>query len=634
MLRTAARFVLVAFLISAVAHAALAERRVALVIGNSNYANAARLPNPVKDAGAIADALSRLGFDVTHADNLGVAGMRKALQAFEDKANGADWALVYYAGHGMELDGKNWLVPVDAALARASDVADEAVPLDRVLERVRPASSLRIVILDACRNNPFLTRMIMGRDGTRSLGRGLAPIQPQRGEVVFYAARDGHVALDGDGPHSPFAAAMLKVIEKPGLELGFFFREVTSDVLEATAPEAQEPFVYGSLPRQKYYFKAPESVEASAPAPSLAQSKSHTGGVRRTLAFDRTFGGHPRSDRADAIAALSDGGFAVGGYNQSNSSQGAIPWIIRLDAKGNMLWDKTPLGDAVGGSATSIAVTSDGGFVVSGAGPWIVRFDSHGEVSWKKILGGYDFGRSATIVALPSGGFAIAVSDPSKGASVIRLDDRGGILWEKTFKGKDDSARAIALLPDGGFAVAGSHTWSSWVIRLDADGDILWDKALSDELGVHAMTALPDGGLAVAGWTSPKDNVNSKFWFARLGVQGDMLWSKAFGPGDIYAGAESIVALPDGGLVVAGCTPSKGDSGGHDARVIRVDGQGDILWDKTFGGDYAHSIAVLPDGGIAVAGMTSTRGTAGYKFWVFTIPPEEQQRVGEGRAER
>jgi hypothetical protein len=113
-----------------------------------------------------------------------------------------------------------------------------------------------------------------------------------------------------------------------------------------------------------------------------------------------------------------------------------------------------------------------------------------------------------------------------------------------------------------------------------------------------------------------------------------MLWSKAFGPGDIYAGAESIVALPDGGLVVAGCTPSKGDSGGHDARVIRVDGQGDILWDKTFGGDYAHSIAVLPDGGIAVAGMTSTRGTAGYKFWVFTIPPEEQQRVGEGRAER
>ncbi len=100
------------------AHAAHTERRVALVIGNSNYANVARLPNPVKDAGAIADALARLGFDVSHAHNLGVDAMRKALAAFEDKANGADWALVYYSGHGMEIDGKNWLVPVDASFAK------------------------------------------------------------------------------------------------------------------------------------------------------------------------------------------------------------------------------------------------------------------------------------------------------------------------------------------------------------------------------------------------------------------------------------------------------------------------------------------------------------------------------------
>jgi len=243
------------------AASAMAEgRRVALVIGNSNYANVATLPNPVKDADSIAEALSRLGFEVTHLDDLGISSMRKALAAFEDNAKGADWALVYYAGHGMEMEGKNWLVPVDAVLAKSSDVADEAIPLERVLERVRPANSLRIIILDACRNNPFLSRMVMGRGGTRSVARGLAPIEPQRGEVVFYAARDGHVAQDGNGTHSPFAQALLKAIEKPGLELGFFFREITSEVLEATAPESQEPFVYGSLPRQQYYFKSAEVI--------------------------------------------------------------------------------------------------------------------------------------------------------------------------------------------------------------------------------------------------------------------------------------------------------------------------------------------------------------------------------------
>lgn len=117
MFLTAARIVIAVWLI-ATAQAALAEKRVALVIGNSNYANVARLPNPVKDARAIAAALTRLGFDVTHLDDLGVGAMRKTLAAFEEKASGADWALVYYAGHGMEMDGKNWVLPVSVNMRR------------------------------------------------------------------------------------------------------------------------------------------------------------------------------------------------------------------------------------------------------------------------------------------------------------------------------------------------------------------------------------------------------------------------------------------------------------------------------------------------------------------------------------
>ena len=229
--------------------------RVALVIGNSTYRNVSPLPNPKNDASAVADELTRLGFKVTAKYDLSVADMRQALSEFEDKAAGSDWALVYYAGHGMEMDGRNWLVPVDANLARSSDVADETIPLDRVLDRVSPAKHLRIVILDACRNNPFVSRMIMNRPG-RSIGRGLAAVEPEHGEVVFYAARDGSVASDGAGKNSPFATALVKHMDEDGIELGRFFRKVTSTVLSSTNPK-QEPFVYGRLPDEDFYFKIP-----------------------------------------------------------------------------------------------------------------------------------------------------------------------------------------------------------------------------------------------------------------------------------------------------------------------------------------------------------------------------------------
>ncbi len=232
-------------------------RRVALVIGNSAYKSVDALPNPRNDAGAVADELTRLGFAVIEKRDLGVAAMRKALGEFEDKTAGAEWALVYYSGHGMEMDGHNWLVPVDAELARSTDIADEAIALDRVLARLAAASTLRIVILDACRNNPFLTRMAMNRASTRAVTRGLGPVEPNHGEVVFYAARDGNVALDGEGANSPFAAALVKHMDEEGVELGWFFREVTSSVLASTGNQ-QEPFVYGRLPAERYYFRAPK----------------------------------------------------------------------------------------------------------------------------------------------------------------------------------------------------------------------------------------------------------------------------------------------------------------------------------------------------------------------------------------
>src|SRR5262249_10304961 len=154
------------------------EKRVALIIGNSAYTNAIKLPNPVKDSAAVADMFKKANFDVIDArQDLGVNDMKRALREFSDTVQNADIAVVYYAGHGIEVNGDNYLVPVDAALNRDIDVEDEAVPLDRIIRVLEPAKRLRLVILDACRDNPF-SKTMKRTLGTRSIGRGLAKVEP------------------------------------------------------------------------------------------------------------------------------------------------------------------------------------------------------------------------------------------------------------------------------------------------------------------------------------------------------------------------------------------------------------------------------------------------------------------------
>ena len=176
-------------------NAALAEKRVALVIGNSAYKNAPQLPNPSRDAAAMADMLRKAKFDIvdtiSNADN---SELRRTLREFSDKARGADVAVVYFAGHGIEVDGMNYLIPTDAILQRDRDVYDEAVSLERILQTVEPAKQLRLVILDACRDNPF-SRSMRRVSALRSLGRGLAAIEPTSSNtLIAYAAKGGSTA--------------------------------------------------------------------------------------------------------------------------------------------------------------------------------------------------------------------------------------------------------------------------------------------------------------------------------------------------------------------------------------------------------------------------------------------------------
>jgi uncharacterized caspase-like protein len=238
-------FLAVALLL--VCQPALAEKRVALVFGNSAYQNVAPLPNPANDSAVIAATLKDAGFDVVDSRrDLPAQETRRALRDFADRARDADIAVVYYAGHGMEVDGTNYLIPVDAKLERDTDVYDEAFSLERVLLAVEPAKQLRLVILDACRDNPFAKNMKKTL-ASRSIGRGLAKVEPTSpNTLIAYSAKAGSTALDGDAKNSPFTIALAKHLTTPGLDVRRAFGFVRDDVLKTTG-NRQEPFVYGSL---------------------------------------------------------------------------------------------------------------------------------------------------------------------------------------------------------------------------------------------------------------------------------------------------------------------------------------------------------------------------------------------------
>ena len=230
------------------AHPTRASERVALVIGNSDHEHVSRLANPANDASDIGAALGRLGFDVTRLENTSHQDMRRGLQDFKRIASGAEMAVVFYAGHGIEVDKDNFLIPVDVRLRTDGDIEFETVSLDLVEGAGEPG----LIILDACRDKPFA--MAMERAGsTRSIGRGLARVEPAGGMLVACAARGGTVASDGTGGrNSPDTEALLAHLEEPGLEGNFMFHKVRDAVRKSTN-NTQEPVVYGSLSSEHIY---------------------------------------------------------------------------------------------------------------------------------------------------------------------------------------------------------------------------------------------------------------------------------------------------------------------------------------------------------------------------------------------
>ena len=242
-----AAFVAIVLACCCASDAALAGKRIALVVGNSAYQNVNPLANPANDAAAMAEMFRKARFDMVDSRrDLKAQEMRRALREFTDKARGADIAVIYFAGHGLEVDGTNYLVPVDAMLERDADVDDEAVSLNRILMAAEPATKLRLVILDACRDNPFMKKMKRTL-ASRAIGRGLVGVEASRPNTfIAFAAREGSTAADGSGANSPFTTALLKYLAQPGLDIRKAFGFVRDDVMSATGGQ-QEPYTTNSL---------------------------------------------------------------------------------------------------------------------------------------------------------------------------------------------------------------------------------------------------------------------------------------------------------------------------------------------------------------------------------------------------
>jgi uncharacterized caspase-like protein len=248
-----------------------AERRVALVIGNGAYENAPALPNPPNDARAMAAMLRRVGFEVLEGVDFDRATMEAQLARFEEMARGAEATIAFYAGHGVQVDGRNYLLPVDTKLEQKADLRQQILA-DWLVEDAGRAKQLALVILDACRDNP-LARSLQARERGLGIGRGLAQIQDQPpNTLIAYATAADATADDGAGANSPFTTALLEHLPTPGLEIGLALRKVRDAVVERTSGK-QQPFTYGSLGGQEFYLVPPHSPPL-APTPGGGRCSS------------------------------------------------------------------------------------------------------------------------------------------------------------------------------------------------------------------------------------------------------------------------------------------------------------------------------------------------------------------------
>ncbi len=284
--------------------AAQAAKRVALVIGNSAYTHAGELANPRNDAADMAAAFKKLGFQVVEGINLDKPGFDRKIRDFANALKGADVGVFFYAGHGLQVGGQNYLVPIDAELSSSAALDFEMIRLDLIHRTMEGEAQTNIIFLDACRNNP-LERNLRRAMGTRSaeIGRGLAAVESGVGTLISFSTQPGNVAVDGTGRNSPFASALVKHMSNPNDDLSAILIAVRNDVMTETRRQ-QVPWEHSALTGRVYFGAGPAAVAPASSQPITGEAERMWGSIKDSTdvadleAFRAQYGkAHPFHDR-------------------------------------------------------------------------------------------------------------------------------------------------------------------------------------------------------------------------------------------------------------------------------------------------------------------------------------------------
>lgn len=431
-------------------------------------------------------------------------------------------------------------------------------------------------------------------------------------------------------------------------------------------------------------------------APVISSKANYTSNTA-TAQWNKTFGG-VGEENISSIIACTDGGALLGGYSTSNvssdkseSSKGVYDyWIIRIDADGKKLWDKT-LGGANYDYLTSIVTTTDGGFLLGGyslsnkSGDksenskgdkdyWVVKIDKNGQKLWDKTFGGLFADVLTSITQTSDGGFLLGghslsyvgsdKTETNKGNNdywVVKIDANGNKLWDKTFGGASyDYLYGMTTTSDGGFLLGG-YSWSNksgdksenikgvydyWIVKIDAKGNKVWDKTIGGDSGdvFSSLVNTSDGGFLLAGYSysnqsgdkSANAKGNADYWIVKIDASGNKVWDKTFG-GNSLDQLNAVIKTSDGGFLLGGYSQSSinGDKtentkGNYDYWVVRIDASGNKLWDKTLGGsdnDQFSTMTLLKDGNFLLGGNSNSKASydksdnakGGFDYWLIKI---------------